>query len=441
MKVVDQGGLPQMPPGSHLRFRRRGNSIWSRFAGQGCGFQANIILSALGLLACMGYLVWRFILPHGGAVAQAEEPSTPQIVVQTVAPLDTPSAPSSPAPILEPAQAAATATFQAAISRPAALNNPSVAPFFVGVITYEPGCAATNLGFTTSGYEGEAFYLYLRQPLDRDPLMQIVQISGYVQILKDCLHPVVIVEQMTWLNGSGTPAPVSMAPVTGTITATVPISWGLAAYGLPTPDKHQTPVYNPPAWTPTAAVTGSIPTATPYLPPVPATLPPLPTYTRQPTYTPYPSPTNDPATPTPTATATPQLANVSGPVVAVAGCQATNLAVQTAPGSTVFLLLSGATLPVTGAPSDYNALAIGTLDRVCSGPAIRASSISWYVPTPTATATPTSTATPTPTHTPTETPTCTATTPPTIEPTAEPTSEPTVETTIEPTSEPTEELP
>lgn len=415
MQVVNQGGPPSMPPGSHLRYRSRRNGFWARFAAAGLGLQLNILGSIIGLLLIIGYLVWRFILPHQPDTARAAEPTV--VIIQTVPPLDTSAAAATVAisdvgqqSLLEPADIAATATFQAAISRPAFANNPAAAPFFIGVMTYEPGCLATNIGFTTSGYEGQPYYLYMRQPLDRDPLMQIVQISGYVQQLNDCAHPVIFVEQLTWLNGSGTPAPVVMHSVTGTITATAPISWGLG--GLPTPDKHATPVYDPPAWTVTPYPTYTPwPSATPYLPPPPPTSIPWPTYTRvpaYPTYTPFPTYTPNPATQTPTPTSTPVSANISGRVIAVVGCSATNLAIQAGQNQNIFLIFAGAALPASGSPTDYHALVIGVQDWVCSGPAIRANSITWYLPTPTPTASSTPTATPTTeptaTNVPTETP-------------------------------------
>lgn len=118
--------------------------------------------------------------------------------------------------------------------------------------------------------------------------------------------------------------------------------------------------------------------------------------------------------PTSTATATPvmtQTANLSGRIINVAGCPTTNLAIQTGDNQYIYLIFNGATLPKEGSPTDYLATVIGVLGSVCDRPAIWASSITWYLPTPTstsaatssssvATATPAPTSTPLPTNTP-----------------------------------------
>lgn len=339
---------------------------------------------------------------------------------------------------LSPEQVAATATFQAAISRPAAMNAPGAYPFFIGVITYESGCPVSNLGFTTAGLEGQPYYLYFQIPLDRDPLMQMVQVQGYTQKFDGCEYPVIMVQQLFWLNnGLATPAPLAMV-MTDTITSTAPISWGLGAYGLPTPDKHQQPVYDPLSWTPTPYPTYTpFPTATPYVPPARVDPTARPTYTPYPTQTPYPTPTPNPATAMPTPTSTPQQATVYGRVVSVAGCPQSNFAIQAAPNQNYFLIFDGAQLP-PGNPTSYFALTTGKIDIACSGQAIKANSITWYEP---ATATPTSTPTLTPTlPTVTETATVepTATETPTVEPTATemPTVEPTATMPVEPPTEP-----
>lgn len=335
---------------------------------------------------------------------------------------------------LSPEQVAATATFQAAISRPAAMNAPGAYPFFIGVITYEPGCPVSNLGFTTAGLEGQPYYLYFQIPLDRDPLMQMVQVQGYTQKFDGCAYPVIMVQQLFWLNnGLATPAPVAMV-ISGTQAITP--TWGsLADYGLPTPDKHQQPVYDPPSWTPTPDATVTpyptytpYPSATPYVPPARVDPTTRPTYTPYPTQTPYPTLTPNPATPTPTPTNTPQQATVYGRVVSVAGCPQSNFAIQAAPNQNYFLIFDGAQLP-PGNPTSYFALATGKIDVACSGQAIKANSVTWYEP---ATATPTSTPTLTPTlpavtETPTETPTVepTVTETPTVP--VEPPTEPPVE--------------
>jgi hypothetical protein len=115
-----------------------------------------------------------------------------------------------------------TATAHALYSRPAQIN-PAAMPFLIGVITYEPGCAVSNLGFTTAGLEGRPYYLFFPTPLDRDPLMQMVNVSGYVQTFDDCRHPVLMVQNIYWLADVATPAPlgVNYQPITRTITGTV----------------------------------------------------------------------------------------------------------------------------------------------------------------------------------------------------------------------------
>lgn len=414
MQVVNQSGLPPMPPGSHQRYRGRRGGFWARFGSQGLGFMINVIGSALGLLAVMGYLVWRFILPHGTTAKAAEqEPPQATIVIQTVAPLPSPDAPAAATPLavspLEPIQIAGTATAQALYSRPAAFSNPEAAPFFIGVVTYESGCSVSNLGFTTAGLSGQPYYLYFSQPLARNPLMQMVNITGYTQKFKDCRYPVIMVQQIFWLEDEGTPAPLSgPAVISGTATITATAAWGV----LPTPDKRATPLYNPAGWTATPWPTYTpFPSATAYVPPP---RPELPTYTPRPTYTPYPTLTVNPATATPaaTATGTPETASIYGAMVSVVGCSLTNLAVS-AGGQQHYVVLAGAQLPA-GSPTDYWALVSGRLDTVCGGPAIRANQIIWYQPpTPTATNSPTPTVTNTATLTPTAT----------IEPTATPTLE------------------
>ncbi len=413
METVNTGG-PPAPPFRQYRggYRRGGNGFWARFASQGMGFKINVIGSVLGLLLILGYFVW-LVIPK----AKAEEPTaTP--VVATLPPL-TPTLPAASTPLAitagvtpgsmsspEPAQLAATATFIAAINKPA--GDPATSPFLIGVITYESGCDISNLGFTTAGMEGKPYYLYLQVPVDRDPLMQMAQVQGYTTKFKGCQYPVLMVSNLIWLNnGPATPAPIVTLPgtVTGTITSTTPISWGqgLEAYGLPTPDKNQIPVYNPLEPTPYPTYT-PYPTATPYLPPPPATLAPLPTYT------PYPAPN---PTKTPKPTATPAIANLNGPIVSTIGCQYSNLAVQVGPDN-YFIIFEGASLPTVGSPLDYHGFVSGRLDTVCNNKAIRASQITWY----TATATPTATVTNTPTPTETPTATATATETPTATPTA-----------------------
>lgn len=387
--------------------------------------KVKIGLMLVGLVlsfACAGWWVFR---PLAG---KAEEPPTPAVEkVQTVGPLeesptDTPvvvTATSAQAGADEPPDLERTATFQAAISRPAV--DPGSSPYFIGVITYEDGCLVSNLGFTTSGYHGKPYYLYLSDPLDRDPAMQMVQLRGHVQRFDTCQYPVLFVDQLFWLDQAGTPSPLSLGgpltttlAATGTITATLtPPTWGVSSQAAPT----KTPTYT--VWVPPQK---NLPTPEP-LP----TYTPRPTYTPQPvqsivqtvmphmpTFTPFPTWTPDPATATPTETATPQPVNISGPVVLIIDCPLSNFAIQASPGNNYLVILDGAGLPPSGSPVEYTAFAIGTLaDNMCGSKVIKASQIIWtLLPTPS----PTDTATPTPTFTPTLTPTATLTATATITP-------------------------
>lgn len=418
-QAINTGGPPTPPPNFRgYGPKRRGGGFWSNFGSQGLGFKLNVIGSILGLLAILVWFVWRFLIPHAPAEAQAQQtvdtpaPTTyPTIDVDQRAPAATlppaESAFGSPLPTPDEQQLQATATFQAAISRPA--GSPANAPSYIGVMTYEAGCSVSNLGFTTSGYSGQPFYLYFTGLLDRDPLMQMVQVRGYVQEFDNCQYPVIMVSEVFWLNQSGTPAPIAYGgPISGTITNTNTISGpNPAGWGQGEARATNTPTYT--VYVPPQKIIPSTtpqPTYTPY--------PPLPTYTPQspqtiyqtvvpliPTYTPYPTWTPDPATATPTATATPRPATLYGPVVAVGGCPAANFAIN-ANGINYFIIFDGAQLP-PGPPTQYLALATGVLDVVCSGQSIKANSITWYDVSPTTTATYTPTLTPTATSTPTPT--------------------------------------
>jgi len=345
-----------------------------------------IILSVIALVGGLAIFMWL----GRTATAQEPTPTKPPIRIETVAPLETPApiadAPSpTPTTPLEPAQIAGTATAMAMYSRPA--MDPASSPYYVGVITYESGCPITNMGFTTAGYEGEPFYLYLNQMLDRDPLFQVVQIKGVIQNYDDCPLPVLFATDIFWMSQQATPAPVSVITNTATITGTI----------TPTP-------FNPATWgmkpgTPNAPTAGQslgaavVPTYTPY--PSPTSPPP----TRYPTYTPYPRPSNPTATPqptatpSPTATATPQTASVYGKITAVGGCTVSNFAVSNGEGH-YFIIFAGAQTPATD-PTQYAALVIGTLEPACGGQAIKAHQILWYEPTPTPTTEPTATSEPT----------------------------------------------
>lgn len=406
------------------------------------------------VLALVGWWAVGWLFGEDEAEAAAPAPTTEAaptadhiIQINTLPPLETPAQPAAAPAQLEPAQIAATATFEAAISRPAALNNPAAAPSFVGVITYEDGCMISNIGFTTSGYNGKPFYLYYDQPFEQSPLLQIVQVSGVVQEFDDCQHPVIFVSSLQFFNLEGTPAPLATggpdATITGTTAITAAAAWGIHTTPMPAVEPGQTMPdlggYKP---TPTATITAAATITAPT---------PYPTYTPYPTTAPYipprrvipaPSSSDDDDDPDPTATPspTPVQANIDGPVIAVAGCQTTNLAIKTGPDQQAFLVFDGAELPKDGSPTEYRAMAIGVLDKICNGQAIKARLVTWYKPaTATPTATMPATATATATKPATATPTATATTvPPTATATATtaPTTEPTEEPTTEPTTEP-----
>lgn len=417
MQSVNLSGPPTAPFRHHRGGYRGKNkgclTFWSAIP---LGAKIKIFAMLLGMFAGFGLVAW-WAWPK---TTKAETP-----VIATLPPLPTP-----PTSALEPIQLTATAkpipvspvatpdiprtaTFQAAINRPA--GNPQTSPYLVGVITYEPGCTVTNIGFTTAGLDGTPYYLYFQTPLDRDPLMQMVNVKGYIQRFNDCQFPVIMVSEIFWLNGTATPAPIAMLPISGTITTTMPISWGL---GLPTPDKNQTPVYDARLDPESPHYTGGTPTPYPTYTPYPTATPYVPPQVVYPDPTKTPKPTHTPTfTPSPTPT---QAANINGPVVSVVGCPATNLAVQTGPGQHVFIIFAGASLPSTGSPTEYYATVVGVQDTVCGGMAIRANSIVWYQATPTVTLTPTVTETPTVTPTASETPTVTMT--PTETPTETPTA-------------------
>jgi hypothetical protein len=371
----------------------------------------------LGMMAGFGLVIW-WLWPKGDPTAKADTPPT-AAMIQTVAPLGTspptempPTLVAAPAPTFSQEELEVTATWQAMISRPA--MDPASQPYLIGVITYESGCDVSNLGFTTSGLNGKPYYLYLRQPLDRNPLMEMVQINGVIQKFDQCQHPVIFVDSLIWFDDQGTPSPLAAEPlITGTITATTvfsPSLWGMQ----PTPLA----AVQPGTVMPNLATSTPYPTYTPHPSPT-VYVPPqrsYPTYTPYPrpaTYTPFPTWTPNPATPTATATATatPQQVTLYGPVQAVAGCPQSNFALN-ASGTTYYIILAGATLP-PGDPASYHALATGFLDVACGGQAIKANSITWYAVTPTPTNTATPTYTPTLTPTLTLTPTATATLTPT----------------------------
>lgn len=442
-------GGPSRPPTRHYRANRNNSGgVWANFMASRPGAKIQILLYLGGLILVFVFLAWRFVFSGGGEEVAAAPPPTSELVSEEITPTRivvepevVTATPTEPPPLTEAEQAvtdptiivtptatiifseeqiAATATRQFQISRPAL--DPVTSPYLVGVITYEDGCAVSNVAFTTSGYNGRPHYLYFRYPLDRDPLMQLVQVSGIVQQFPDCQYPVILVQDIFWMNQQSTPAPLAYG---GQLSNTVPITatpfdpntWGLQVTPAPpvmTGTVMATPALLPAPKTPIATET---PTLTPVASLPTATSASVAQPTPYPTYTPYPTlastatlaPTATAApTDTPTATATPTVsANLQGQVVNISGCTHSNLAIETSPGQTHVIIFEGASLPATGSPTDYHVLAVGSLATVCNLPAIRANSITWYAPT--ATTTPTPTSTPTETATPTITPTDTLT--------------------------------
>ena len=436
MQSVDLSG-PPTPPFRHLRGgSRRKKGFFSAIPWTSRLFLLMLIIGFCGAWVWVGWMFW----PRS---ASADTPPTPAVAtaapLPTAMPVEPPPAvgelpTSTPTTVLEPSQIAATATFQAAISKPAAYSNPQAAPFYVGVITYEAGCMISNLGFTTAGLNGSAYYLYFTQPLDRDPLMQMANVTGFLQEFEGCQYPVLMVQNIYWMDGQATPAPLAIGGplITGTVTATTTAaSWGQAvmtptAPATPWGTSIQNGVYKPTA---TAVLTAPTATATAWT--TSGWSPqPWPTVNLsgiqqqiddiQKDIDDYKAATRAPTathTPSPTPTATTAWANITGDVISVAGCPQTNLAIQTAPGEQVLLMLSGAALPNGGQPAAYHAVAAGHLATVCAQTAIFANNVTWILPTLTPTPPPTETPTaPPPTNT--ATPTATATTAPTETPTA-----------------------
>lgn len=405
--------------------------------GGGMEFEKKHIIILVVLALVFGGALWGCQASKAAKATPAPPPPTaapaaPQFEpaqLTALAQLAKPTEPAAPAPpptlaaTLTISQAESTATMVARINRPAVVN-PASSPNYFGVITYESGCEVSNIGFTTAGLNGSPYYLYFSGLLDRDPNMQMVQITGFIQKFDGCQYPVIMVQDVFWLSQQATPAAIAYGgPVvmSGTITATHVITKNPAAWGkqiAPT----QTPTYT--VYIPPQKI----------LPPITATV-----LIVMPTYTPYPTPAQPTAqvvvvTATPghtaTSTPTPPTVNISGQVFVASGCDNSNLAVEVMPGEYYYIILAGATLPRDGQPSDFSAFVSGLRDSACGGQAIKASSIIWYANT----ATPTSTPSATPTQTGTPTPTETATP---IEPTQTPTSLPSPTSTPTPTQTPT----
>jgi hypothetical protein len=401
-----------------------------------------LLMMMLGMLlscCCVGWfwvvpVVKPMVFPPAAATAAptaprpAAAPVGPELEPAQLTALAQLAKPTKPAPAAEPptlaatltiSQAEATATFIARINRPAVIN-PANSPSYIGVISYENGCGISNLGFTTAGLNGSPYYLYFSWLLDRNPNMQMAQVSGYIQKFDGCQYPVLMVSDIYWLNQNATPGALAYGGpiISGTITGTIknPSTWGKQVFYTPTPTYT---IYIPPQKE--IPQVGITPTMV------------------YPTYTPYPTPipptakiviiTATPRPDTPTATPTPQAATVLGQVVNVAGCAASNFAVKSG-GKNYFLIFAGAQLPPAN-PTGYSVLVTGVIDAACGGQAIKAQNITWYEPTAKPTATPTATPTPTPTPTATATLTPTITSTATETPTTTPT--PTVTATITPT--------
>jgi len=430
MQQINMGGPPPMPPGSHRRFRPRRQGFWATFAAQSPGLKLNIALSVLGMLAVAGYFIW-WLWP--ASASEAELVPTPVVIVATLPPIEATTLPieQPPAPVPtelptsppEPIQLTATAEYYRAITRPAGAAPSENYRIVVGTVTLAPDfgyCASSNIGISVSG---QPYFLWLPPSImiSQNPQDQMAEIRGVIYRADNCQYDMIQVQSLVWLSEMATPAPV--VAVGGQYTTTAQMATRPAT-PLPTPYGTDiqngvysatataviSPTASPTAWTQSGWVPEPWPTQTNYQPAIDNIndrIDDIADTINNPTSTPRPT-----STPSPTSSPTPSQANITGQIIAVAGCDQSNLAISTGGGASVLLLFNGASLPPNGSPTDYNAFASGRLTNVCSQPALLASSISYYLPT----LTPTSTSTPSPEPTATELPTSTST--PSPEPTA-----------------------
>ena len=370
---------------------RRKKGIWTALARAGGKEQLNIGCSALGLLAAIIYLLWRFVIGPMIA-ANAAPPPTP---TPTPEPTLTPTAIVTPTPgmllpqPLQPVQQFVTPTPNGSPTPTSIPSVPEVAPLGAGSVTvfgsvdFAGGCPVTNLAFVASG---NLYYLLINGDLqfpDGNPQGQMAMIRGYTSEFEDCDAPLLSVASLRWL-GVEEEATLSQKTSRGGVGTVVTASGTRMPSPTPTPTNTPRPTF----------------TATAYPTAKPATSTPRPTFT---------------------ATATPAPVSMTGAVLLADGCDTTNWIIN-ATGDAYYLLMpAGLAIDFDPRNESRQAIVNGTNSRACNGNAISVSSLIWLTtPTPTATNTPTVTPTPTQTATPSATPTVTPT--PTQTGTATPTA-------------------
>jgi len=259
------------------------------------------IAGGVGLvIGCVALVVFMVIRIQ----ARSEPPPTPFVppTLQFAAIL--PSA-TTPRPTDTP-NVERTATFVAAINRPAAAAPSDNYRILVGSVLLQPGCNTTNLAFNASG---SRYYLYLppSMVMATNPTEQLAEVRGAITTLPSCIYPIIQVLSLVWLNEVATPSPL----LTNTTTITDMI-WRNSTRPTAAISHYAPPVVSTRLITATPYPTYTPYPITTYVPAPWSTLAPLPTYTpyptltAAPTYTPYPSPTLLPTpTPSPTLTATP----------------------------------------------------------------------------------------------------------------------------------------
>lgn len=356
------------------KYRRGGGGFWAFINREGHGMQ--IILSGLGLLACFGYLVWRFIL---APVAAHNKEAAPVVLQPTVpASVETIPTPTATATVaITQIIQMQTITYAQPISRPVGPPTPTpipaipeVAPLGAGAVTvfgqvaFEGGCTVTNLAFIASD---NIYYLTISGDLqfpDGNPEGQMAMIRGYASNYPGCDAPILAVQALRWLGVKGSEeASSKQSRGVGAV---------VTAHGtlMPSPTPTITP-------TPLPTVTGTPrPTNTPA---------PAPTATREPTRTPAP-------------------VSMTGNIRLQDGCANTNWYMEGDSEGYFMIMPSG--LSIDFDPREgREAVITGFTSRACGDKAITVSTIYWLsTPTPTATYTPTATPIPTNTPTPTETP-------------------------------------
>jgi len=311
-------------------------------------------------------------------------------------------------PTISQEQVQATATYIAAINRPAQGISTNTR-LYIGSIDLNPTfgfCAYTSIGFIASGRPA---FLYIPAGISitDDLLEQQVVVRGLAQNMDQCQYEVITVQEITPLAKmaqqgqimyTGGPSQTLTATTIAAYRYTPPRPFGLATAApgktiFGTPPSHLTP-------TATITNTGSFtwvppnkwPTSTPY-----------------PTYTPAPPQTIVEEVEREVTviveqlpTAEPTRNSIYGELFTKNGCSRTTLAVTSGGDQERFVILTGAQPPPRD-PDYIPVYIVGESSTDC-GQSILASDITYYDHTPTPTHTPTETATPTPTPTASPTP-------------------------------------